>query len=102
MDAPNKEIVSLYTDCRKSEYNHINNLGHWVKKEDTQILALTASLQYLQSKSTRLQSRYSSLQALVASKKNNASDTKPPPTHTKLNKPPPKKGGEPDFITFEG
>ena len=80
MDAPNEEfrafVMTLYTDYRKGgptqrismldlldqldlEYNRINNLGRWIKKEDTQILALTASFQDLQAKFTNLQSRYS-------------------------------------------
>jgi hypothetical protein len=100
MDAPNEEfrafVMTLYTDYRKGgptqrismldlldqldlEYNRINNLGQWIKKEDTQILALTASFQDLQTKFANLQGRYSSLQALVASKDTSASDVKPPP-----------------------
>jgi hypothetical protein len=65
MDAPNEEfkafIITLYTDYRKggptkslsmldlldlldNKCTHINNLGCWHRKEDTEILALTASL----------------------------------------------------------
>ncbi len=69
MDAPNEEfrtfVIGLYAEYRKggptkalsmldlldqfdTEYNRINNLGHWTKKEDSQILALSSSLQNLQ------------------------------------------------------
>jgi hypothetical protein len=36
------------------EYNHINNLGCWTKKEDPQILALLSSFESLQTKFTAL------------------------------------------------
>jgi hypothetical protein len=117
MDAPNKEfkafIITLYTDYRKggptkslsmldlldlldNEYTRINNLGRWHRKEDTQILALTASLQNLQSQLSSLHNRY---MALLASK-----NTPPPPTPnpTKLNKPPPRQADAPEVIEFEG
>jgi hypothetical protein len=118
MDAPNEEfrafIIALYTDYRKggptkqlsmldlldkidTEYNRINNLGRWVRKEDPQILALTASLQTLQNQFSSLQGRY---QALVASK--DTQSTTPTPTPPpKINKPPPKKDGEPEVIEFD-
>jgi hypothetical protein len=125
MDAPNEEfcafIIDLYSDYRKggltkqlsmldlldkldTEYNRINNLGRWTKKEDSQLLALTASLQDLQNKFSSLQGRYSSLQALVATK--DSSTTTPTPTPTpllppKLNKPPAHKEGEPEIVEFE-
>jgi hypothetical protein len=118
MDAPNEEfkafIINLYTDYHKGgptkslamldlldlldkEYTRINNLGHWQRKDDSQILALTASLQALQGQFSSLQHRYT---ALVASK-----NTPPPPTPnltTKLNKPPPCQADEPEVIEFEG
>jgi hypothetical protein len=121
MDAPNEEfrafIIDLYTDYRKggptkhmamldlldkldNEYNRINNLGRWTKKEDSQILALTASFQDLQHKFSSLQGRYSSLQALVASKETQV-PSPTPPLHIKLNKPPPRKDGEPEVVEFE-
>jgi hypothetical protein len=70
MDAPNEEfcafVISLYTDYRNggptkhltllelldkldAEYNRINNLGRWIKKEDPHVLALTATISNLQS-----------------------------------------------------
>ncbi len=75
MDAPNEEfrafIIGLYTDYRKggptksismldlleqldTEYNRINNLGQWVKKEDTQIFSLSTALQAVHSKLSSL------------------------------------------------
>jgi hypothetical protein len=118
MDAPNEEfrafIIDLYTDYRKggptkqlsmldlldkldTEYNRINNLGRWIRKEDPHILALTASLNTLQSQFSSLQGRY---QALIASKE--ASPPTPTPTPLpKINKPPPKKEGEPEVVEFE-
>lgn len=116
MDAPNEEfrafIITLYTDYCKggptknlsmldlsdqldTEYNRINNLGHWVRKENNQILALTASLQNMQSKLSSLQTQYD---ALITSK-----DTPLPPTPNpiKLNKPPPHKQGKPEVIEFK-
>ncbi len=120
MDAPNEEfrafIIDLYTDYRKggptkqlsmldlldkldTEYNRINNLGRWVRKEDPQILTLTASLQTLQGQFSSLQGRY---QALIASKDTSSSTPMPTPTPPpKINKPPPKKEGEPEIIEFE-
>jgi hypothetical protein len=118
MDAPNEEfrafIIDLYTDYRKggltkqlsmldlldkldTEYNRINNLSSWVRKEDPHILALTALLNTLQSQFSSLQDRY---QALIASKE--ALPPTPIPTPPpKINKPPPKKEGEPEVIEFE-
>jgi hypothetical protein len=87
MDAPNEEfrafVINLYADYRKGgatrslsmldlldqldlEYNRINNLGRWTKKEDSHVLALTATISTLQSKLSSLQTQYSSLHALVA------------------------------------
>ncbi len=42
------------------------------------------------------------MQALVATKDKDASDTKPSPNYTKLNKPPPKKADDPEVLEFEG
>jgi len=80
------------------EYNCINNLGHWTKKDDPQILALTASLHTLQIQFSSLQCHY---QALLAAKDKPLPNTPPPPTSGKLNKPPARKEGEPEVIEFE-
>jgi hypothetical protein len=85
-------------DQLDNEYNRINNLGRWQKKEDTQLLALTTSLQSLQGQLSSLQSRYL---ALLASK-DTPPQPSPTPTTTKLNKPPPRKGNEPEVQEFEG
>jgi hypothetical protein len=113
MDVPNEEfrafIIALYTDYRKggptkhlsmvdlrdqldTEYNRINNLGLWVKKNNNQILALTASLHHMKSQLSSLQTRYA---AFMASK------DPPMPNPTKLNKPPPHKPGGPEIIDFK-
>jgi hypothetical protein len=84
-------------DKLDTEYNRINNLGRWVRKEDPQILALTASLQTLQGQFSSLQGRY---QALITSK-DTPSPTPTPTPPPKINKPPPKKEGEPEIIEFE-
>lgn len=113
MDVPNEEfrafIIALYTDYRKggptkhlsmvdlrdqldTEYNRINNLGLWVKKDNNQILALTASLHHMKSQLSSLRTRYA---AFMASK------DPPMPNPTKLNKPPPNKPGGPEIIDFK-
>lgn len=61
-------------------------------------MALTASLQAVQSKLSSLQGRYD---ALIASKDNTHTPT-PPPHLSKLNKPSPRKDGEPEIQEFEG
>lgn len=119
MEAPNEEfrafIIHLYSDYRKGgptrqihildlldklnyKFNRINNLGRWTKKEDPQILALTASLQMLQNQFQSLNGRY---QALIATKDNLPPPTQPPPTSGTVNKPPPKKTNDPEIIEFE-
>jgi hypothetical protein len=73
MDAPNEDfrgfVINLYTDNCKggptkslsmldlleqfdTEYNPINNLGHWAHKKDPQLIALPVSLQNLQGQLT--------------------------------------------------
>ncbi len=120
MDAPNEEFrafnINLYADYRKggptkylsmldlldkldNEFNCINNLGCWIRQEDPQILALTASLQNLQNRFSMLQGQY---QAFAAVKDKPAPTTPPPPSSTKLNKPPQKKADDPEVIEFEG
>lgn len=85
-----------FLDRLDNEYNKINNLGRWTKKQDPQILALTASLKSLHSKFSSLQGKY---QALVAMK----TPTSPTPTpNQKLNKPPAYKEDDPEVIEFEG
>jgi hypothetical protein len=118
MDAPNEEfrafIIHLYSDYRKggptkqlsmldlldkldTEYNRINNLGRWTKEEDPHLLALTASLQTLQSQFSSLTTKY---QALVAAKDKSSIPGSPP--RQKLTKPPTKKANEPEITKFEG
>ena len=84
MEAPNEEfrsfVIALYSDYRKDgptsklplldildqfdvEYTRLQNLGRWVKKENTQMLALLSSFQTLQSQFASLQSDYTTLQA---------------------------------------
>jgi hypothetical protein len=119
MDVPNAEfkafVINLYTDYQKggptkslsmldlldqfdTEYTRINNLGRWGSKENLQILALTASLQTLQSQFSSLQNCYI---ALTASKDTHITPALTP-TSTKLNKPPPHKDNEPEVQEFEG
>jgi hypothetical protein len=120
MDAPNKEfrnfVMTLYTDYRKggpttnismlellqqldSEYNRIINLGRWLKKDDSQVLALTTTISTLQLQLSSLTTRYNSLHALVAQ-----SSVLPPPIpgKEKLQKPPAKKPEDPEITTFNG
>jgi len=75
MDAPNEEfrnfVINLYADYRKGgpmrsmsmlelldqldiEYTRINNLGQWVKKDDSRILALMATISTLQTQLSTL------------------------------------------------
>ncbi len=81
----------------------INNLGCWIKKEDPQVLALTATISNLKSELSSIKTQYGSLHALLAK---NASNTPlltptPSPTTTKLQKPPPKHPTDPEIITFQ-
>lgn len=79
-----------------TEYNRINNLGHWTKKEDSQVLALNVTISALQSQLSSLMSRYNSLHALIAQ-----SSVLPSPTpgKEKLQKPPAKKLDDPEITT---
>lgn len=82
MDMPNEEfhnfVMNLYTDYRKggptthhvrtseqldAECYRKTNLGHWVKKDDSQVLALTATISTLQSQLSSLMSQYNNLHA---------------------------------------
>jgi hypothetical protein len=75
MEASNEEfrafVIALYADYRAGgraksytmlelldkldgEYNRINNLGRWIKREDPQVLALTATISSLQSQLSTL------------------------------------------------
>jgi hypothetical protein len=80
------------------EYTRISNLGRWIKKEDSQVLALTATIASLQSKLSSLQGQYSSLHALFAQ----SILTPTPKTQDKLQKPPPRKPSDPEITTFNG
>jgi hypothetical protein len=82
------------------EYNRINNLGHWIKHEDPQVLALTATISTLQSQLSTLKGQYGSLQALVAKTMLPGPTPTMTPTGTKLQKPPPKLPDAPGIIEF--
>jgi hypothetical protein len=119
MDASKDEfhifVTNLYTDYRKGgptqsltmlelldqldiEYKRLTGLGRWAKKEDTQVLALTATISSLQSQLSSLTTKYSSLQALIAQ----PSPSPTPPAKEKLQKPPPCKPGEPEITEYNG
>jgi hypothetical protein len=123
MEASNEEfrafVIALYADYRAGgraksytmlelldkldgEYNRINNLGRWIKREDPQVLALTATISNLQSQLSTLKGQYGSLQALVA---RSTLPSPPAPTPTpiigKLQKPPPKQNSEPEIQEFQ-
>jgi hypothetical protein len=121
MEASNEEfrafVIALYADYRAGgrtkalsmlelldkldgEYNRIYNLGRWTKRIDPQVLALTATISSLQSQLSTLKGQYGSLQAFVA--KSTLPPSTPTPTATKLQKPPPRKPGEPEIIDFKG
>ncbi len=124
MEATNEEfrafVIALYADYRTGgraksytmlelldkldgEYNLINNLGRWIKKEDPQVLALTATISILQSQLSTLKGQYGSLQALVARATLPGPPTPiPNPNTSKLQKPPPKQDGEPEITEFQG
>ncbi len=53
----------------------------------------------LQSRFSSLQTQYMTLQALVAK---TSTTPLPQPQHEKLQKPPPRKDGEPEIIEFQG
>jgi hypothetical protein len=86
-------------DKLDAEYNRMNNLGCWIKKEDPQVLALTSTISNLQSQLSSIKTQYASLQALFAKTK---SPPTPLPTQTKLQKPPPKQPDESEITTFQG
>jgi hypothetical protein len=86
-------------DQLDTEYTPINNLGHWIKKDEPQILALTAFLQKLQTDFSNLNHRY---QALIANKDTTNPTSPTPPIPPKINKPPAHKEGDPEIVEFEG
>ena len=119
MDAPNEEfrnfVINLYADYRKGgpmrsmsmlelldqldiEYTRINNLGQWVKKDDSRILALMATISTLQTQLSTLKNQYNSLHDLVAQK----TPPPPPPTNGKLQKAPPRKVSNPEITEHNG
>jgi hypothetical protein len=123
MEASNEEfrafIIALYAEYRAgghaksltmlelldkldAEYNRINNLGRWTKREDPQVLALTATISTLQSQLSTLKGQYGSLQALIAKTISSTNANTPTPTVTKLQKPPPKHPNDPEIIEFKG
>jgi hypothetical protein len=114
MDALNEEfrnfIFTLYADFHNNgttkslsmlqlldkldlDYNRINNLGHWIKRDDPQVLALTASLSTLQTQFSTLKNQY---QASVAT------SNQPQPQQDRIQKPPTHKIGEPEVTEFQG
>jgi hypothetical protein len=118
LDASNEEfcsyVMSLYSDYRAggptknmsilelldkfdAEYNCINNLGRWTKRDNPQIHALTATISNLQSQLSTVTKQYGTLQALLA--KNVPT---PPDKSTKLQKPPPRQDNKPEVIEFKG
>jgi hypothetical protein len=95
--SPTKSLTMLeLLDKLDGENNWINNLGCWTQREDPQVLALTATIFNLQSQLAQLKGQYGSIQALIAK------STVPNPTETKLQKPPPRKSGEPEIIEYKG
>jgi hypothetical protein len=74
------------------QYNQINNLGHWVKCKDPQVLTLTASSSItLQSQFSTVQNQYSALMAKIS---------QPPTEH--LQKIPSHKPGKSEIKEFQG
>lgn len=92
------QILSELLDKFNQEYNRLQNLGCWIEKEDSKMLALVSSFETLQDQFSSLQSKYSALQAQLTKK---TSDT-PPTPKSKLNKPPAKKPDDPEVTEFEG
>jgi len=123
MDAPNEEfrtfVINLYADYRKGsptssmsmqellnqlnmEYNRINDLGRWVKKDDSRVLALMATISTLQTQLSSLKNQYSSLHALIAQKTPTPTPTPTPPTNGKFQEPPLRKEGELEITEHNG
>jgi len=84
-------------DKLDDKYNRINNLGRWTKHADPRVLALTATISTLQSQLLIVKGEYGSLQALVAK----SVLPTPNPNGTKLQKPPPKKSGDPEITEIQ-
>ena len=99
---PTKNLSMLdLLDRLNLEYTRFNNLGQWTKRENPQILALTATISNLQSQLSAVKSQYSSMQALLAkTTKNNGSKINDH-NKTKLQKPPPKQVADPEITTFQ-
>jgi hypothetical protein len=120
MDAPNNEfrtyVRTLYTDYRNdsptksltmlqlldkldSEYKHIHILGRWERKQDPEILALTATISSLKSELSTFKSNYA-----VLAKANNSNNPTQGSTNPNLclEKPPPRQSGTPEIIDFKG
>jgi hypothetical protein len=87
-------------DQLDTEYNRINNLGRWVKKDDSQVLALTSMISTLQSQLSSLTTQYKSLHALIANP--TLQQPTPSPIKDKLQKPPPRKPDGPEITEFNG
>jgi hypothetical protein len=70
-----------------------------VKKDDSQVLALTSMISTLHSQLSSLMTQYKSLHALIASP-----TLQPTPSlaKEKLQKPPPRKPEEPEITEFNG
>jgi hypothetical protein len=120
MDAPNDEfrtyVTTLYTDYRNdgptksltmlqlldkldSEYKRIHILRRWERKQDPEILALTATISSLKSELSTFKSNYALL--VKANTSNNPTQGSMIP-NLRLEKPPPRQSGTPEIIDFKG
>jgi hypothetical protein len=65
--APTSHISMLeFLEQLDTEYNRINNLGRWVKKDDSQVLALTSTISTLHSQLSSFMTKYKLFHALIA------------------------------------
>jgi len=119
MDAPNDEfktyVTNLYTDYRNDgptkslsmlqlldkldiEYKRIHTLGRWEKKQNSELLALTATISALQLELSTMKSNY----AMLAKTNNNSNQQTGGTPQLKLEKPPPRQSGAPEILEFKG
>jgi hypothetical protein len=95
---PTKNFFSLeLLDKFDAKYNRINNLSRWTKRENLQILGLTATISNLQSQLSNVTKQYGSLQALIAKNISTILDKS-----TKLQKLPPHQDHELEVIEYKG
>jgi hypothetical protein len=83
------------------EYKRLETLGHWEKKKDPEILALTATISCLQTEFSNVKTKYAML-AKTPPSTANLSTTNNNQTTTKLQKPPPRQVGTPEIVVFQG